>query len=199
LTFSITFHLIHPWRSGNTPTTPSLTAIYLMTQTRKSSCSIIDYASAFPILLFILARRSSRSLRKSLKKKRTIFSEPSLLSTESSSNSLNTRDSEPTNGYWFHPPTPISTKNLRILDRSSTNSSLEAVYTSPPLRYLSEPTPLLNYRTKTPGAQTIGPSTSQCIGHPSLNQKSCSKSIGVTSNTLASTNPFHPRIYSPED
>jgi len=200
LTFSITFHLIHPWKSGNTPTTPSPIAIYSMTQMRKSSHSITDYTSAFPILLFILARCSSRGLRKSLNKKRTTSSEPSPLNITSFSNNPNTRDSELTSDYQCHCPTPLLTKNLRIHDRSSMSSSLETMYMSPPLSYLSEPVLPLSYRTRTPGTQSIGPSTNQHIGHLSLNPRSRLKSIGVTlPRTLASTNPFHPCIYPPKD
>jgi hypothetical protein len=57
----------------------------------------------------------------------------------------------------------------------------------------------LNCQTRTPGT-SLGPSTSPFIGLPSPNLRSRSKFTGVTSrNALASTNPFHPHIYSPED
>ena len=95
--------------------------------------------------------------------------------------------------------TPLSTWNLRIHDRSNANSSLETAYTSPPPSYTVEPVLHPNYQTRTPGTN-LGPSTSPFIGLPSLNPRNRSNFTGVTSrNALASTNPFHPRIYSPED
>ena len=89
----------------------------------------------------------------------------------------------------FPPPTPLSTWNLRIHEQLSMNTSLEAVCTSLPP----------SYQMRTPGTQTIGLSTNQFIGLPSQNRKNRLRPIGAMSNALASTNPFYPRIYSPED
>ena len=125
-----------------------------------------------------------------LRRKKIIVSEPSPSNTSSSSNDQNTRDLESTSYSPFPLQIPFSTQNLRIHEQLSTSTSLETVYTSPPP----------SYQPRTPGTQTIGPSMNQFIGHPSPNQRNRSKSIGVTSsNVQASTNPFHPHIYSPED
>ena len=170
----------------------SPTVIYLMTQQTTSSPTCTSFASAFPILLFILARRSSRSLKKLLRRKKAVVLEPSLWNIASSSNDQNTRDLENTSCSLFPFRTPLSTWNLRIHDRSNANSSLETAYTAGPVLHL-------NYRTRTPGTN-LGPSTNQFTGLPSPNPRSRLKFTGVTfSNALASTNPFHPRIYSPED
>jgi hypothetical protein len=187
---NVTFHPTYPLNSGSTPTTPSLTAIYLTTRRTTSSHTNTNFVSTFPVLLFILAQRSSRSLKKLLRRKKIIVSEPSLSNTSSSSNDQNMRDLETTNYSPSPPQIPWSTWNLRTHEQLSTNTSLETTYTSPPP----------SYQPRTPGTQTIGPSTNQFIGRPSLNRRNHSKSIGVmSSNALASTNPFHPHIYSPED
>jgi len=79
------------------------------------------------------------------------------------------------------------------------NSSLETAYMSPPPSYTVEPVLHPNYRTRTPGTN-LGPSMNRFIGLPSPNPRCHSKFTGVTSsNALASTNPFHPCIYSPDD
>jgi hypothetical protein len=179
--------------------TPSSTVIYLTTRQMTSSPTRTSFVSAFPILLFILARRSSRSLKKLLRRKKVTVLEPSPWSIPSSSNNQSTRDLENTSCSLFPLQTPLSTWNLRIHDRSSTNSSLETAYTSPPPSYTAEPVLHPNYQTRTPGTN-LGPSTSPFIGLPSPNLRDRLKFTGVTSrNALASTNPFHPRIYSPED
>ena len=161
-----------------------------MTRQMTSFPANTSFASAFPVLLFILARWSSRSLRKLLKRKKTTVLEPSPSSTSNSLTDQNIRDSGSMSYSPFPPPTPLSTWNLRIHEQLSTNTSLEVVCTSPPP----------SYQTRTPGTQSIGLSTNQFTGLPSQNQKNRSKPIGVTSsNALASTNPFHPHIYSSKD
>jgi hypothetical protein len=196
---SVTFHLTYLLNFGNTPTTPSPTVIYSTTRQPTSSPTHTSFISAFPILLFILARRSSRNLKKLLRRKKVTVLEPSPWNITSSSDNQNTRDLENTNCSLFPLQTPLSTWNLRIHDRSNTNTSLEAVNTSLPPSYTAEPFLHPNYQTRTPGTN-LGPSTSPFIGLPSPNLRNRSKFTGVTSRiALASTNPFHPRVYSPED
>ena len=92
----------------------------------------------------------------------------------------------------YSPPEPQHHPLLTMIafDLLISTTSLQAQHLSPSLRYW----------TMTPGIQTTGWSTNQPVGSRTLNQKNHLKSIGRTSDMLASTsnNPFHPQIYLSE-
>jgi len=98
---SDTFCLTYPLNFGNIPTTPSPTVIYSTTCQMISSPTHTSFASAFPVLLFILARRSSQSLKKLLRRKKAVVLEPSPWNIVSSSNNQSTRDLENTSCSLF--------------------------------------------------------------------------------------------------